>query len=191
MIKIIRKKSFKKIPWKNGKGSTLELAINEGGSLADFDWRLSIATVDEDGAFSDFAGYNRNLVLIEGNGIVLHHNEQQVDRLEKLLTFSTFDGASKTTAELISGPITDFNLMTKTESFSGSVETYRGIHQVTIRNSQLCFIYGLSTSLEIYSTNHSAHRQVASGDLVQLLSDGESGYSVAGQDLIIVYINRR
>ena len=64
LIKTIPKESFKNIPWKNGKGVTLELAINNEGTLANFDWRLSIAKVDTNGEFSDFMGYTRNLVFL-------------------------------------------------------------------------------------------------------------------------------
>jgi len=61
LITIISPQQFKKTPWKNGKGETTELAISEGGTLENFDWRLSIASVTEDGAFSYFTGYCRNL----------------------------------------------------------------------------------------------------------------------------------
>ncbi|MBN7823193.1 HutD family protein, partial [Bowmanella yangjiangensis] len=45
------------MPWKNGGGSTLELAICPvGASLDDFDWRISSASVASSGAFSRFPG---------------------------------------------------------------------------------------------------------------------------------------
>lgn len=72
-MQIISPNEFKRLPWKNGKGETIELAINEGGSLADFDWRISMARVTEDGAFSDFSGYQRHLLLLDGIGIELTH----------------------------------------------------------------------------------------------------------------------
>jgi environmental stress-induced protein Ves len=72
-VQIINPNEFKRLPWKNGKGETIELAINEGGSLADFDWRISMASVTEDGPFSDFSGYQRHLLLLKGIGIELTH----------------------------------------------------------------------------------------------------------------------
>ena len=99
---------FVTVPWKNGKGETIELAINPGGTLAQFDWRLSIATVVEDGEFSDFSGVERNLILIEGNALHLHHQLAGVEtkyNLDKKLSFATFDGASKTLGHLPAGPI--------------------------------------------------------------------------------------
>ena len=56
-------------PWKNGKGLTVELArAEEGGALL---WRLSMATVAEDGPFSLFPGIERNLTVIAGPGFRL------------------------------------------------------------------------------------------------------------------------
>jgi len=55
MLTIISPQQFKQIPWKNGKGTTTELAISDGGTLDHFAWRLSIASVVEDGEFSDFS----------------------------------------------------------------------------------------------------------------------------------------
>ena len=191
LIKIIPQRTFKKIPWKNGKGVTLELAINNQATLSNFDWRLSIATVDSNGEFSDFEGYTRNLVLIDGNGVVLSHNKNQIDRLENILDFSTFDGKNKTVAKLISGPITDFNLMTRMKDFTGSVETFCGPHRVALKNSQLCFIYGLNQKLDIVSKQAQSTENMAAGDLIQISNDGQSDIVVTGQDFIVVYIDKR
>jgi len=191
MIKIISQHDFKKLPWKNGKGSTLELAINENGSVDNFEWRLSIATVKEDGLFSDFSGYTRNLVLIDGYGMLLHHNENQTDHLKRKLDFSTFDGANKTTAKLSSGAITDFNLMTRTRDFDGSVETFIGTNHVLLKPSQICFIYGLSNNLEIHFKNIEDCQTLVVGDLMKLTIDTENtDIKVSGENFIIIYINK-
>ena len=44
-------------PWKNGGGATREIACWPAGTgLDSFDWRISVATIAADGAFSLFAG---------------------------------------------------------------------------------------------------------------------------------------
>ncbi|AUD79783.1 hypothetical protein CW740_11215 [Kangiella profundi] len=126
MFTIIPPQRFKQIPWKNGKGLTTELAISDGGDVNDFDWRLSIAGVTEDGAFSNFTGIQRYLFLLTGNGIKLTHqpsseiaNAEKVSshKLIKPLDLATFDGGFITNATLTDGPITDFNLMVKQGAF--------------------------------------------------------------------------
>lgn len=56
-------------PWANGRGETLEIARDQGpkGLL----WRLSIATVAADGAFSRLPGIDRWLTVIDGPGFDL------------------------------------------------------------------------------------------------------------------------
>ena len=64
--------------WKNGKGTTSEIAIDpEGANFATepFSWRLSSASVLQSGPFSEFPGYDRYLVLIEGDPICLQFME--------------------------------------------------------------------------------------------------------------------
>ena len=189
MITIIPQHTFNKIPWKNGQGSTLELAINQNGSLDDFNWRLSIAQVNQDGAFSDFSGYTRNLVLIDGQGMQLKHNEAQIDLMEKFLDLSTFDGADPTNATLISGPITDFNLMTKTAVHDATVDTFPGINTVTLKAAKLRFIYSPTTQLKILSGETQLEQLVIAGDLVQIDDNEVRDLMVTGSDLILVYIN--
>ena len=111
MFTIISPAQFKTLPWKNGKGETIELAINKNANLDDFEWRISMASVVEDGVFSDFSGYMRNLILIEGNGLNLQHDHNHIDKLSKLLDVATFDGSCTTVGNLHDGAITDFNII--------------------------------------------------------------------------------
>ena len=51
---------------------TTEIAVFPADAgLEDFAWRLSMATVASDGPFSSFAGVDRTLAVLEGEGIVL------------------------------------------------------------------------------------------------------------------------
>jgi environmental stress-induced protein Ves len=140
MINIITPEEFKTIPWKNGNGETTELAISKGGDIHNFDWRLSIATIEEDGAFSNFTGYERNLILLEGNGVELIHDNQK-ELLEKPLTHSCFNGSSKTIGKLIDGPILDFNLITKEGKYKVEVISSVSQQEYTINRADMCFVY--------------------------------------------------
>ena len=60
-------------PWKNGGGATREIACwPPGTGLDSFDWRISVATIAADGAFSVFAGIDRSITLLSGDGVRLH-----------------------------------------------------------------------------------------------------------------------
>lgn len=109
-------------PWKNGGGITRDVhVVPEGAGLDDFDWRVSIADVASDGAFSKFPGIERNIAIISGAGIRL----DIADRPSATLTPQTepyiFPGDVATTGTLLDGPIRDLNLMVRRGKLSASM----------------------------------------------------------------------
>ena len=106
------------MPWKNGGGSTTELAIfPPGANLENFVWRLSSAYVESSGPFSHFAGVDRSLAILSGDGLILHgHDEHGVPtrvRLDQGSQAYRFPGELAIHAELCGGPVLDLNLMTR------------------------------------------------------------------------------
>ncbi|ARM15223.1 MULTISPECIES: HutD family protein [Rhizobium] len=115
-MRILRAGDHKRMPWKNGGGETVEIAVSpEDAGLAGFDWRVSMATVAADGPFSIFPGIDRTLVILDGNGMVLEIE----GRAPVLLTTASdplaFPADIPVTAKLQDGAITDLNVMTRRE----------------------------------------------------------------------------
>ncbi|MDG1753230.1 MAG: HutD family protein [Thalassotalea sp.] len=185
MISIIPSSTFKTVPWKNGKGETTELAINSTGTLDNFQWRLSIASVTENGIFSDFSGYKRNLILIKGHSIQLTHDENIVDKLSNILDFATFDGGSETFGALSKGAIKDFNIITSKTSCETKVHTFVNQTNQSINFNGLVFAFSLSDIIELQD-HQSVHHMISQGDLLQLTNPKH--IELSGKDLILVYI---
>ncbi len=183
MINIISSSNFKTVPWKNGKGETTELAINVEGTLNNFDWRISIASVTENGIFSNFTDYQRNLVLIKGNGIELCHNDTNTDKLVNLLDFATFDGGNKTIGTIPNGAIKDFNIITKAKKYETTVTTHVSNVKEQLNQHGLTFIFSLSAETNITGIDRST-TQLAKGDLLMMKDHGK--VEVCGEQLIIV-----
>jgi environmental stress-induced protein Ves len=102
------------MPWKNGGGETAEIAVfPEGAGLDDFDWRVSMALVEAGGPFSLFPGVDRTLSILEGEGMVLDIVGRQPVTLTNSSAPYSFPADAATSAELVVGPITDLNVMTK------------------------------------------------------------------------------
>ena len=189
MLTIISPQDFRQIPWKNGKGITQELAINQGASLADFDWRLSIATVSEDGPFSDFSGYWRNLFLLEGAGITLHHHNHHTDRLGELLSVASFDGQWQTDGQLHSGPIKDFNLMTRKELFQVNVKQWQTPSSHTINTASFVFVYSPTSETHLVFEDGTIEFDLPPNHLAQI-ENTFSRISVEGEMVITIALNR-
>jgi environmental stress-induced protein Ves len=118
-MRIIRACDCRTTPWKNGGGSTTEIAaIPEGASIDNFDWRVSLARVASDGPFSDFPGIDRTLAVIKGAGMVLTIGNDAPVMLSSGTKPVSFAGDTPTSARLTQGEITDLNVMTRRGRFS-------------------------------------------------------------------------
>jgi len=107
---IIRKSSFKAIPWKNGGGITHEV-IRAPVAGDPFLWRVSVAHIESSGPFSDFTGYRRHMVLLRGRGLMLRFSTGDHCRLQKVGDSTQFDGAAAPDCDLLDGPCVDLNFM--------------------------------------------------------------------------------
>ena len=109
-ITLIPANEYRRERWKNGLGWTREI-IRWPEEAESWEWRLSIAEVDKGGPFSAFAGVDRELVLLSGEGMHLHFDDGDTVALMPPHDRHRFAGERALRAELISGPTQDFNLM--------------------------------------------------------------------------------
>jgi uncharacterized protein len=109
-MQIIRRSSFKSVPWKNGGGITHE-AIRVPAAGDPFRWRVSVANVEASGPFSDFSGYDRKMILLKGKGVELRFANGAKRVLEAVGDLAEFDGALAADCELIDGACIDLNLI--------------------------------------------------------------------------------
>jgi len=189
MFTIIHPSQFKTLPWKNGKGETIELAINDSANLNEFEWRMSMASVVEDGVFSDFSGYMRNLVLIEGKGLNLQHDHNHIDKLNNLLDVATFDGGCSTVGNLHNGSITDFNIITAKEKYKTQVGTYLQKIKLKIELPTLCFIYSLSADTAFSIDNDARDEILPQGHLLKVSQEQASLLNIEGEQIIVVELS--
>lgn len=111
-------------PWRNGGGQTREIACVPGAS-GDFDWRLSVATIAQSGAFSPFPGVDRIITLLSGAGVRLRVGAgQRVHALTTPLAPFAFSGDEAVQAELV-GECQDFNVMVRRERLRADVAVHR------------------------------------------------------------------
>ncbi|KJF72443.1 HutD/Ves family protein [Agrobacterium arsenijevicii] len=124
---LMRASSYKRMPWKNGGGETVEIAVfPQGASVDDFDWRISMATVASDGPFSIFPGIDRTLSILEGNGMALAIAANYPLLLKIESTPLPFPADVPVNATLHNGPIVDLNVMTRRSTFRHTVQKQSG-----------------------------------------------------------------
>ena len=125
---VIPSNEYRRARWRNGAGWTREIlarrlgaaeasVANEivEGSPDEWDWRLSIAEIEQDADFSAFEGIDRELVLLSGNGVRLRFSSGETHELHAPHGRLRFSGDRAVRGELLDGPTHDFNLMWRRE----------------------------------------------------------------------------
>ncbi|QES44386.1 hypothetical protein DEJ49_28320 [Streptomyces venezuelae] len=112
---LLRWTAYRTVPWKNGGGTTREVAEGAG-------WRVSVADVAGDGPFSHFPDTDRVITPVEAEGAaaMLLTVEGIPHRIAPLTPFA-FPGDAPTHCHLPSGPVRNLNVMTRRGGASARV----------------------------------------------------------------------
>ena len=106
MITLLEPAHYRRTPWKNGSGITIDIA--EQGDV----WRFGRTPITAPGPFSDYTGFDRLQVLVAGRGLVLDTPAGEID---VRLPFEPvrFAGETPITSRLEAGPVEVVNLIGK------------------------------------------------------------------------------
>jgi environmental stress-induced protein Ves len=107
--------AFRHMPWKNGGGVTIDIAVTmlpgfEPGSWEGIVWRFSRTAIVTPGAFSDLSGYDRQLMLVAGKGLVLGTPVGEIDVRQPFRPVR-FAGETSVVSRLEAGPVEVVNLI--------------------------------------------------------------------------------
>lgn len=114
-MRLLGPDDYRRMRWKNGQGWTTEIAVSPadaGLNGKPFDWRISMADIEQDGEFSPFPGYDRTILVAEGGGMELRFDAAATQRLAARFQPLRFKGEWRTRCRLLDGPVRDFNVMT-------------------------------------------------------------------------------
>ena len=180
--------SFRSMPWRNGLGHTIEMLAEYLPHSSEFAWRLSMADVVSDGRFSDFSGYDRTLLLLQGEGITLKHGDGLCDRLVAPLQAAHFRGETETEARLHGGPIKDFNVMAWREFCSAKVDSLIGPVDAEIPvDGDILLIYAVDGTISIKSRSWPSIT-IDSNHLCRINKPSAGKMTASGSALIVIQI---
>lgn len=106
---------YRHMPWKNGGGVTIDVAVTmlpgfAPGGWEGIVWRFSRTAIVTPGAFSDLSGFDRQLVLISGQGLVLDTPAGEIDVRQPFRPVR-FAGETGIVSRLEAGPVEVVNLI--------------------------------------------------------------------------------
>lgn len=112
------------MPWANGLGITADVCLSPPDT-ADWTWRLSVADVSDDVAFSSMPGIDRHILVAQGAGIALVIDRAPEVRIDQPFGPFAFDGDDETVCRLLDGPVQALNLMLRRGRGLGSLRSVR------------------------------------------------------------------
>ena len=141
------------IPWRNGGGITREmLAFPDAENWI---WRISVAEVASDGAFSYFPGVQRWLAILSGAGVRLSMDAEVIELTERSAPLA-FSGATAVHCNLLHGPVQDLNLMLR----AGPNLKQANVGQMRRIFGKQRFVIDAAKTVAIYSANAPAVLQL-------------------------------
>ncbi len=178
-VRLLTSSHFRRQPWQNGRGTTLELVrqADKSGALL---WRLSVADVIEPGPFSPLPGVDRVITLIEGNGFDLDFGDGQSPVSLRPFEPVSFSGDWSTTATTVHGPSHDFNVMTARGRIQAGVE----VMSSGVVNATFAYLYVAKGSANVSASRSSVRAEA--GELIECRHEsglrvevGEAGRLIA------------
>lgn len=126
--------------WKNGGGSTQELACwPPGADMNSFEWRVSLATVERPGPFSVFPSIDRQIMLLGGDGLHLRSAGWE-HRLDERWQPFAFSGDDPVDSAMLGGTSQDFNLMLRRGVWRGALQVVRGAQALAGTKAGFCMV---------------------------------------------------
>jgi len=152
MHHLLRASEYRERPWKNGGGLSHEIAASfSGGDSGELLWSVSIATIERDGPFSDYRGYDRTIVAIDGDPVELHL-AGRTHGLRHAEPF-TFAGEAKVDARLCGRVARDLNVMTLRSGYVHDVEIVEGRQRFVLDEDELAFVYAIDRDASVDAAN--------------------------------------
>lgn len=133
--KVLKHQSYRAMPWRNGRGTTLEIA-REPAHGEGFAWRLSLADIAEDGDFSAYPGYSRALVLVEGLDLRLRFRRHGHSFLTPTRPAARFEGAWQTHCAIPQGRCTDLSLIVHKDTAARPVAIVRAPKVLPVKSTR-------------------------------------------------------
>ena len=104
MITLLDPSQFRRTPWKNGGGISVDIAEQDDV------WRFGRTPITVAGPFSDYAGFDRLQVRVAGRGLVLETPDGEID-LRTSFKPVRFTGETPIVSRLEAGPVEVVNLI--------------------------------------------------------------------------------
>jgi environmental stress-induced protein Ves len=185
-MRILRASERTAVPWKNGGGTTSEVAVHpEGAGFDDFGWRISIADIARGGPFSLFPGIDRTLTMLEGS-VTLSIEGRSAITLTPESEPLDFPGDAPTRADLAGSAARDLNVMTRRVAFTAHTMKTR-VQTIDLSLSQDAEARFCAPLAAATATRATETLVLEPGDILRL-DRGETGILAFSKGTLVLWI---
>ncbi|MEZ5774017.1 MAG: HutD family protein [Hyphomicrobiaceae bacterium] len=179
----IAKGEWRESRWLNGQGRSFEIVSEPAvaGPGEPFVWRLAVAEIDRDCAFSVYGAVDRIFTLIEGGGLQLDFASGAQITVARPFEPVAFAGDDAATCRLAAGPCRALNLMVARDRIRPSVEVIATGEPLLIgAQPWTMLVHGLEGQVEI------GGQAMATGDTLVLALDTAAALVPDGPSRVLV-----
>jgi uncharacterized protein len=177
MLRLIRQSEMTEGPWRNGMGTSWEIASHKQPGAAEFSWRFAKARIDRDVPFSIYPGVDRVFMQISGNGLDLEFEGGHILQVHESNLPHAFPCDVPLNCKLRDGPCFDLNLFTARGVYQAqaSVIKLSGMESIDLSGIEAVF-FALEGSVVLSGQGGAVHLQAGDAAVATL----EQGVSIAG-----------
>ena len=143
-------KAYRRTPWKNGGGVTIDIADAYApgvtpGSWSGMLWRFGRTRIVTPGPFSDLSGFDRILTVIGGRGLTLDVEGGAALDVREPYRPVRFRGEDRIVSRLEAGPVAVLNLLADRSAYAIDVAILSGGDARPL-DSTISIVYALEDS---------------------------------------------
>jgi len=148
MITRLDPSQYRRTPWKNGGGVTVDIAEQDDA------WRFGRTPITTAGPFSDYAGFDRLQVLVAGHGLVLDTPDGEIN-VRTPFKPVRFTGETRIVSRLESGPVEVVNLIGARAKVRIALEVLTAESALTVEGgTHLAYAADGAAALDVDGTPH-------------------------------------
>jgi uncharacterized protein len=172
--------TYRHTPWKNGGGITIDIAISllpgfAPGSWEGLVWRFGRTAIVSSGPFSGLSGFDRQLVLVSGLGLVLETPDEEIDVRQPLKPVR-FAGETRIVSRLEAGPVEVVNLLGDRSRVSIDLSCL-AVGATSCHPAGVHIIYAAATSCDLFINGNGC--EIAIGHALRI--DAAESFTVASR----------
>ena len=143
-------KAYRRTPWKNGGGVTIDIADDYAsgvtpGSWSGMLWRFGRTRIETPAPFSDLSGFDRILTVIGGRGLTLDVEGGAALDVREPYRPVRFRGEDRIVSRLEAGPVAVLNLLADRTKYTIDVAILSGGDARPL-DSAISIVYALEDS---------------------------------------------